>query len=95
MKATVAVNGYTYEGRWLSDGTGCLHVLGPLEFKRPTRGCYSPTFGWTEDSGPQGRPTDRHRRWWSAARLLLDSYGEAMDALADAGLAPRALGAGQ
>lgn len=70
----VTVDGFTYEGRWLSNGTGGLHVNGPLEYKRPTRGFYSADAGWDDDAGPTGRPTERHKRWWRAAHELLDRF---------------------
>ena len=76
---TVVVDGFTYEGRWLRyrDGRwGHLHVRGPLEYRRPTSGSYGRHDGeWTD--GPTGRSeSPRSKRWWAAARQLLDLYGE-------------------
>jgi hypothetical protein len=72
----VIVDGFTFEGRWSTRRPG-LHVVGPLEYKRPVRGYYR-DGDWCDDDGPQGRTdTDRFRRWWKAAWLLVDAYESA------------------
>lgn len=77
MKAVVTVDGFTYVGRWLTKRRpgreSVLQVVGPLEYKRPTRSSYTTSGGW--DGGPTGRSeAARTARFWAAARQLLDIY---------------------
>lgn len=71
MRIRVEVDGFTFEGHWLSTHPRpALHVVGPLEYRYPARGSYR-DGEWDDQSGPQGRPQSvRHARWWAAASKL-------------------------